>query len=256
MRCAVLVAVYTAGMLTIPTEVEEQLGIYVYAYIDPRTNRVFYVGKGQSGRVLSHLTGEGESRKRALIAEIQVAGLEPQLDIVQHGIPDEETALRIEAALIDMLGLDVLINEVHGWRHKFLGRAVLPDLIGRYSRPIKISEPCILIRINKLYRPGMSEKDLYESTRGIWKVGDRRSGAKFALAVYRGVVREVYRIDGWHPAGTTAYDSRTFTPAECANRSEFVGSTAPEEIRKQFLFGNVSNYLSDGSQNPISYVCC
>src|SRR5437899_2218044 len=112
-------------MFKIPPEVEEQLGFYVYAYIDPRTNRAFYVGKGRAGRVLSHLTTEGESRKQALIEEIRAAGNEPRLDIVQHGIPDEESALRIEAALIDMLGLKVLTNEVHGWRHKFLGRAIL-----------------------------------------------------------------------------------------------------------------------------------
>jgi len=243
-------------MLTIPPEVEDQSGIYVYAYIDPRTNRAFYIGKGRAGRVMSHLTAEGESRKVALIEEIRATGREPQLDIVQHSIPDEETALRIEAALIDMLGLEVLTNEVHGWRYKFLGRSPLPDLVGRYSRPLKISEPCILIRINKLYRPGMSERELYDATRGIWKVGTRRSGAVFALAVFRGVVREVYKIESWHPAGTTAYESRTFTPQECANRWEFVGAVAPEPTREQFIFGNVADHLSDGSRNPIAYVCC
>ncbi len=249
-------AMYTSAMLKIPQEVEEQLGIYVYAYIDPRTNGVFYVGKGQAGRALSHLNADGESRKLALIAEIQAAGQEPQLDIVQHGIPDEDTALRIEAALIDMLGLEVLTNEVHGWRYKFLGRSSLSDLVGRYSRPLKISDPCILIRINKLYRPGMSERELYDATRGIWKVGARRSKAKFALAVFRGVVREVYKIESWHPAGTTAYHSRSFIPQQCIGRSEFVGSVAPEPIREEFILGNVSELLSDGSQNPITYVGC
>ncbi len=131
--------------MKIPYEVEEQLEIYVYAYIDPRTKRVFYVGKGQAGRVISHLTEKGEKRKHALIEEIRAAGMEPQLDIVQHGLPNEEVALRIEAALIDMLGLDELANEVYGWRYKFQGRTGLPDLIGRYSRPLKISKPCILL---------------------------------------------------------------------------------------------------------------
>jgi uncharacterized protein len=90
--------------------------------------------------VLAHLSAEGESRKIALIKEIQAAGREPRLDIIQHGIPDEATALRIEAALIDVLGLEVLTNQVNGWRHKFPGRSPLPDLIGRYSQPLKISE--------------------------------------------------------------------------------------------------------------------
>ena len=242
--------------MKIPYEVEEQLGIYVYAHIDPRTKRVFYVGKGQAGRVISHLTEKGEKRKHALIEEIQAAGMEPQLDIVQHSIPNEEAALRIEAALIDMLGLDELANEVHGLRYKFQGRTRLPDLIGRYSRPLKISEPCILLRISKLYRHGMSERELYETTRGIWKVGSRRLGASFALAVFRGIVREVYKIDAWHPAGTTAYEFRKVAPDECARRWEFAGTIAPEEIRTEFLLGNVSDHFSAGSQNPVTYVCC
>ena len=70
---------YTAAMLKIPREVEEQLGIYVYAYIDPRYNRPFYIGKGHAGRVMLHLTAEGESRRLALIEDIRAAGLEPQL---------------------------------------------------------------------------------------------------------------------------------------------------------------------------------
>jgi uncharacterized protein len=100
----------------------------------------------------------------------------------------------------------------------------------------------------------MSERALYDATRGIWKVGARRSNAEFALAVFRGVVLEVYKVESWHPAGTTSYQSRTFTSQECAGRSEFVGSVAPEPIRKQFILGNVSEHLSDGSQNPITYV--
>ena len=43
--------------LSIPREVARQLGYYVYLYIDPRSKRPFYVGKGQGERVLSHLSG-------------------------------------------------------------------------------------------------------------------------------------------------------------------------------------------------------
>jgi len=243
-------------MLKIPPEVEEQLGIYVYAYIDPRTGLPFYIGKGQAARAVSHLTAEGESRKIALIDDIRLDGFEPQLDIVQHSLPDEDTALRIEAALIDMLGLSSLSNEVHGWRYRFEGRSRLTDLIGRYSRPLTIEETCILIRINKLYRPEMTADELYEATRGIWKVGDRRSRASFAVAVFKGVVREVYKIEQWHQAGTTQYRTRTFTPQQCLGRWEFTGAVAIEDMREKFRFGNVSRYLNEGSQNPITYVGC
>jgi hypothetical protein len=171
---------YTGAMLKIPREVQEQLGIYVYAYIDPRTSRVFYIGKGQAGRVISHLTDEGENCKHALIEEIRAAGQEPRLDIVQHGIPDEE---RIETALIDMLGLDVLTNDVHGWRYKFLGRSDLPGLIGRYSRPlIRLRIPYVQAgRVRQsvgVRRHGRSRRD--QEAVLVWKCGgsSQRWGAE------------------------------------------------------------------------------
>ena len=80
--------------LTIPPEVADHLGYYVYAYIDPRTNRIFYVGKGKGRRILAHLTETGESRKHRLIAELKEQGRSPQLEVIAHGLADEETALR------------------------------------------------------------------------------------------------------------------------------------------------------------------
>ena len=249
---------FANGLLKIRPEVEEKLGYYVYAYIDPRNQRPFYIGKGRAGRVLSHLSAEAENRKCALIDEIRAAtGQEPQLDIVQHDLPDEDTALRIEAALIDILGLDLLTNEVHGWRNKFLGRSPLSELVARYAaKPVEITDRALLIRINKLYKPGMSDDDIYEATRGIWKVGRRRLEASFAMAVFGAVVRGVYEVDGWHPAGTTAYKARTFTPQQCLNRWEFVGRPAASAIKERYLYGNVSQYLSEQAQNPVTYVNC
>ena len=102
--------------LRIPPEVAERLGYYVYLYLDPVTRVPFYVGKGKAGRVLAHLSEEAETRKCARIAELRAANREPLIDILAHGLPNEETALRIEAAVIDLLGLDSLTNLVRGWR--------------------------------------------------------------------------------------------------------------------------------------------
>ena len=44
---------------------------------------------------------------------------------------------------------------------------------------------------------------LYDATRGIWRVGERRGRAELAMAVYQGMVKEVYVIGEWYPAGTT-----------------------------------------------------
>src|ERR1041385_9256014 len=89
--------------LKIRPEVAAKLVYYVYAYVDPRDSQIFYIGKGCGSRVLAHLDEVGESAKIRRIAELKTVGLQPRIDILAHGIPDEETALRIEAAVIDAL---------------------------------------------------------------------------------------------------------------------------------------------------------
>jgi hypothetical protein len=101
----------------------------VYLYVDPRNRQPFYVGKGQGPRVLAHLSASGESRKAKVLAELAQSGLSPRLDILAHALPSEETALRIEAAVIDLLGLDDLTNLVSGWQSVQLGRMPLSQLV-------------------------------------------------------------------------------------------------------------------------------
>lgn len=240
---------------SIPPEVAHKLGFYVYLYIDPRTKRPFYVGKGKGERVLAHLGARGESRKARVMTELREAGLAPQLDVLAHGLPDEETALRIEAAAIDLLGLDELTNEVRGWRSIQLGRMPLSELVTYYAAtPVSVDDPVLLIRINRLYRHGMPVHDLYEATRGVWKVGNRRQKAKYALAVFEGVVREVYEIEAWHPAGATHYTTRLAEDVMIPGRWEFTGRTASEPVRSRYVGHSVAAYLKVGSQNPVAYV--
>lgn len=115
------------------------------------------------------------------------------------GLPDNETALRVESAAIELLGLESLTNRVLGWRSVQLGRLSLEELCSYYAPvPVSITEPALLIRINRLYRHGMTAQELYEATRGVWVLGPRRMKARLAFAVFDRIVREVYRIDSWH----------------------------------------------------------
>jgi hypothetical protein len=237
---------------SIAPEVALRLGYYVYLYTDPRSGKPFYVGKGQGKRVLSHLSAEGESRKVNLLRELKEHGLVPQIDILAHALPNEEVALRIEASVIDLLGLDRLSNEVRGWRSIQLGRMSLKVYYA--ATTVSINDPVILIRINKLYRHGMSALELYEATRGVWKLGKRRRGAKFAFAVFEGVVREVYEIHSWHNAGTNHYASRPKKDVTIPGRWEFMGKIASNEIRDKYVDHSVKEYLPAKAQNPIVYV--
>jgi hypothetical protein len=121
---------------------------------------------------------------------------------------------------------------------------------------MNISEPSILIRINKKYHDGISRKQLFEVTRGVWKIGLRREKAQLAFAVYKGIVKEVYVISSWHPAGTLQYQTRTRTDVAYPGRWEFDGKLASQDIRDKYIDESVAEYFSPHAQNPITYVNC
>jgi len=137
------------------------------------------------------------------------------------------------------------------------GRASLEELIFYYAtKPVELTDPMILIRVNRFYRHGMSAEELHDATRGRWKIGPRRSHAQFALAVFEGVVREAYQIDAWHPAGTTSDNSPVHRGPLKPDRWEFTGRVAPDKVRSRYRGGSVARYFRKGLQNPIVYVNC
>jgi hypothetical protein len=238
-------------------KVIKKLGYYVYVYINPFTDTIFYVGKGKENRVFAHLSDITESRKVETIKDIRAQGREPRIEIVVHGLDDEVTALRIEAALIDVLGKTNLTNQVGGWGSAVVGRMDVYELAALYdAEPVQIEEPALLIRINQHYRYGMTDLELYETTRGVWKVGETRNKATYAMAVYRGIVREVYAIHDWYPAGSTRYATRSQDDLAVPGRWEFQGVVAPEILRHKYMGKSVAAYFAANSQNPIRYVMC
>ena len=135
------------------------------------------------------------------------------------------------------------------------GRMAVNELVAHYTRRrATIKEPAILIRINRTYRYGIKESDLYDATRSAWKVGKRRrEKAKLAFSVFEDVVREVYQIEGWFEAGST-FNGR-FEGGRAprrARRWEFVGTIADERIRRRYVNRYVGHLFSPGAQNPIS----
>jgi len=234
--------------------VARKLGYYVYLYVNPLDKRVFYVGKGKNGRALAHLRADERRAMAKVIHKIRATGGEPQIEILAHGLGTPDAAFKVEAAAIDLLGVGNLANAVRGHGTKY-GRSPLKEVVAQYTKhKADIREPAILIRINKQYRYGMSDVDLYDATRCAWRVGARRDQAQYAFAVYEGVVREVYRITGWLSAGSTFVVRSGGRPMPRPGRSEFVGTLADESIRKRYINRFVGHLFSQGAQNPISYV--
>jgi hypothetical protein len=94
----------------------------------------------------------------------------------------------------------------------------------------------------------MSREELYEATRGTWRLGRRREQAEFAVAVYEGKVLEVYRIRRWHPAGTLPYRFRKRETLTYDRRWEFEGEVA-EDLHARY----VGRWVGKGGQNPVRY---
>ena len=238
----------------------ENLGYYVYLYSDPDTKVPFYIGKGKGNRCFDHLSYKNDSDKVSKIQELLLKGKEPVIEILVHGV-DEETALKVEAAAIDLIGIDNLTNVQKGHHTSVYGRIDVDELNRRYDKEIlkesDITENVIMIRINKAYHYGMTQFEIYDNTRCCWKVNkDQADKVEYAFSVYDGMVIEVFHIETWLPAHTTLIAEATLDPRpdKDKGRYEFVGDIAPDEIRDKYLGKMVTELFPQGNQNPIKYV--
>ena len=70
------------------------LGYYVYALVDPRDNRVFYVGKGRGDRVFQHargtLTEKSQSLELDTIRSILDEGKLVHCYILRHNLTEKK----------------------------------------------------------------------------------------------------------------------------------------------------------------------
>lgn len=158
-----------------------------------------------------------------------------------------------------------LTNRVVGHDAAERGRMSIDDANALYgAKPVTIDRRhrVVLIRINRLFARRITDAALYEATRKWWKVGEeaRRIGnaraPEWAMAVYGGIVRAVYRINAWEkPTAEEAREAPSYA-ARWAFRGERDASM--EEI---YLGRDISSDLraqdsGSPSQNPIRYVNC
>lgn len=211
---------------------------YVYGLVDPRDDKIFYVGKASgNNRAFDHLRASaGESAKSAQIREIRAAGLEPQVEVLRYGLPDEDVCFEVEAAIIDAIGLENLTNEVrgHGVERGRQKAVEVERLHG--ATPIHVeslTERLMLFFINRTYTPTLTEQELYDATRQFWHNVSSKTRAPqadtgllpypTALAVADGVVVRVYSVAAWFPEGTTFSSRWNGGWQSRLSRWEFVG---------------------------------
>jgi len=202
---------------------------YVYALVNPKTENIFYIGKGSKNRCFK--SWKEQNQKKDFI---------PRIDIIRYGL-SEKNALEVESALIDSIGLKNIDNEVRG--HTFeKGRMVASDLNrllgGKKLNVEEIKDNVILFFPHKALDRG---EDLYDSTRQYWAVSKGKISKKtdsgdlfykYAFGMKNEYVLDVYEIIEWFPAGTTI-SSRTFYN-DGVTRWEFIGKNISRKIGKLY----------------------
>ncbi|MDF1597944.1 MAG: hypothetical protein P1T08_17840 [Acidimicrobiia bacterium] len=241
--------------------VSEKLDYYVYLLADPRDDRIFYVGKGKEDRCFSHISearrttkdSMGDYEKLATIREIEGSGHDVRIEVLRHGLMEAE-AFHVEAAAMDLLGISNLAILKAGHGTEAYGRMSVDDVNALYcARPVEFDPDhrVILIR-SRRFTHGMKHEDMYKTTRMWWRLGSRREGAEYAMAVYGGVVRAVYKIEEW--IKPTEADIAKVPTRD--GRYGFVGHR-DTEMEKRYIFADVTEYVPErGGRNPIRYVNC
>lgn len=194
--------------------VKEALGYYVYCLVDPRNQKIFYIGKGSGNRVFAHaydaINSNDHSLKLETIREIHESHLDVQYYILRHNLTDKEAYI-VESTLIDMLTysafnresiLTNIANEHHQWDE---GIKTIEELNSTYDcRPIDVPHDgsILLVSLNKSYKAhamGIYKRpNIYEATRKYWRIGrNRPQKIRYVLGVYHGIVRSVIKVDSY-----------------------------------------------------------
>jgi hypothetical protein len=199
---------------------QEELKSYVYILIDPRDNKIFYVGKGYGNRVFSHINesicNPSETEKLEIIRAIKIENLKVKHLIIRHGLEENE-ALIVESVLIDFLTfrdfaeVAKISNIVAGHNAFNQGIKTVHECEILYNceelKKEDIKHKVLVININKTYdnkRKKKSENqiynrpNIYEATRGWWVLDKNRAEVSdFVLAEYKGVIRAIFKPEKW-----------------------------------------------------------
>jgi len=159
---------------------------------------------------------------------------------------DEDTALDVEAALID--AYPGLTNLAAGAGSNEFGPMHAKEIIRRYAaEPAKFRHRVLLISVNR----SAPETSLYEATRFAWKLNPSKARkAEVILATVQGMIVGAFVADAWLEATSANFPGKPDRPG----RSGFEGGEAPPAIARLYLHKRVPDeYRKKGAANPIKY---
>ena len=236
--------------------VKEALGYYVYALVDPRDNKIFYVGKGKGDRVFQHAEEKNQSLK---------LGKPVTCCILRHKLT-EETACTVESTLGNLL-----INKDFDYEDKLLtnieGIMTTDERNKLYDcskiKPRK-GEKLLLVSLNKSYpkdAEGVYKRaNNYERTRKHWCVSDKEGKywcisfqviekIDCVLGVYGREVKAVCIPVSWEP-----YNKAKENYHYPNNEEIRFGFEGAEVLDSPYLNKDVSDYLPSSRKWSVIYI--
>jgi hypothetical protein len=67
-----------------------------------------------------------------------------------------------------------------------------------HAQAAQIDEPVVAINLDQQYPHVKNADELFKCTSGVWHLSrERANKARYAFAVYQGVIKEVYEIEKW-----------------------------------------------------------
>lgn len=256
-----------------------QLGdCYVYALIDPRTNKVFYIGKGSGNRVFNHEIESGKSPdseklKLQTINDIEANGGKVKRIILNWGLTESQ-AFAAEAALINLLNYtsNIKLSNIQSG-HDIHEALSVEDFEIRYGaeklKEEDIKHGILIIKINKLFKWDMSPKDLYDATRGIWvaSLNRVRHDVEYVFAVYNQLIVAVYKPDEWYRVGENrddiprkhefenGIDDKTKKRIYFVSKNYGQSEESLDENQKFYRHKSIAGFaINQSAQNPITYL--
>jgi GIY-YIG catalytic domain protein len=252
-------------------KVKEALGYYVYALVDPRNSKIFYIGKGKENRVFQHAKGALEdiledalsenapNLKLDTIRSIISEGKKVAYYIIRHNLEEKEAYL-VESTLIDMLTyssfnhdnqLTNLVAGHHQWDEGIKTIEEINVLYDCAKIEVKDGNYILLVNLNQSYNQTKAKgvykrNDIYESTRKYWKIcREKAKQIDYVLGVYKGVVRCVIKVEKYSFV-EQAEDGTLFSKPRCC----FEGENIPNS---PYMNKDVSDYPF-GSGGAIRYI--
>lgn len=243
----------------------EALKYYVYCLVNPRDNKIFYIGKGKGNRVFQHakdsLNENDQSLKLDIIRSILREGKQVGLFILRHNLT-EETAFVVESVLIDLLTYqkfnktNQLANIVAGHHQWDEGIKSIDEINAIYNCDkidVTSGELILLVSLNRSFDQAKANGvyrriDIYDATRMYWdNISKKRAPEiKYVLGVYKGVVRSVIEVTSYKWA-LVAEDGTTFKRDRCIFEGKLIEDSP-------YLNKDVSDYPFSRFGGAIRYI--